>query len=811
MISAQHFNFRRTVIRRVQSCEQSLRNIVVKNSHLQIVSMITLNLRGTRLHLCCQTLITMLILIISCVQGLTNENSVNCERINRNCETNADVSSNTIYFGLMLSFPDPQNRHSLVGAFDDGHDIAPAAYLAVEQINNRSDLLSDYQIKLMRIDGGCNVTERSAIGINDLSCSCKAIMGIIGPTCGTSSMVIGKITGKQQFSLITIHYGQDEILGNRTLFPFSFGILGSTAKYVDAVIELVKVNHWKRLAVLYSEDDIYIARSRKIQEKVKKLHNYNISFASAIYDNYIPLKEISETFTRVIILIGTPGISLRTICLAYHEKMVFPNYQWVFVERTDSDFHNISFNFNGKSFNCSSSDIGLAINGSINILFGAVSEDDNRAVSEFGVTLQQYQQGYRMHIEEYIKEFNAHSTEVEWGKGFYDAVWSLAFALNNSLEEVEMNLTQLKTGSNSFARALAKHMVKLNFTGISGRINFDSETGYNTNTSVSLYQYTNHLKSYSKRIGVCTSDNFTLFSETHPKFINAHFEEKTIHVNISVAAILLSFTIFVFVLASPLQIVYIVYRDYKSIKASSPWMSNLIFAGCYFIAFSTLLYLLIETFKHLSLTLREHLCNVIPWFLTTGTTMIMGTILVKTWRLHRIYTHSKRMNRESIRLMSKKLLVGVVIFLVLLDVIVCTIWTSTDRLKLSRGNKLLHFDADEYPVIAVYDSCDSKHIFYWVGVLLAPKVALTLSSFFLALFTRFNIKEFTTKNVVILVYLLTIVSGLMIPTYAIIIINNVEITIRVAIACLFLNLIVYITILFSLIPPIHAFVMAKHH
>ena len=65
--------------------------------------------------------------------------------------------------------------------FDDGHDVAPAAYLAVEQINNQSDLLSDYHIQVIRLDGGCTVTDRTVIGVNELTCSCKPIVGIVGP------------------------------------------------------------------------------------------------------------------------------------------------------------------------------------------------------------------------------------------------------------------------------------------------------------------------------------------------------------------------------------------------------------------------------------------------------------------------------------------------------------------------------------------------------------------------------------------------------------------------------------------------------
>ena len=133
-----------------------------------------------------------------------------CER--QGCT--AERNGNTIYFGLMLSYPDPLRRKPLAAAFDDGHDIAPAAYLAVEQINNRSDLLSDYQVKLQPLDGGCDVTERTVIGINNLACSCEPIVGIIGPTSSASAIMVGEFTGTDQFSMVTIHYGERNILGN---------------------------------------------------------------------------------------------------------------------------------------------------------------------------------------------------------------------------------------------------------------------------------------------------------------------------------------------------------------------------------------------------------------------------------------------------------------------------------------------------------------------------------------------------------------------------------------------------------------------
>ena len=115
--------------------------------------------------------ILLIVVHLNWVEGI-------CERYGNHCT--AKRNGSTIYFGLMLSYPDPLGRNALASVTDDGHDIAPAAYLAVEQINNRSHLLSDYQIKLLPLDGGCTVTERTVIGINNLACSCEPVVGIIG-------------------------------------------------------------------------------------------------------------------------------------------------------------------------------------------------------------------------------------------------------------------------------------------------------------------------------------------------------------------------------------------------------------------------------------------------------------------------------------------------------------------------------------------------------------------------------------------------------------------------------------------------------
>ena len=71
--------------------------------------------------------------------------------------------NNTVYVIVMLPHHDPLGRASFAANYDDGHDVTPAAFLATNQINNRSDLLQNYTLKLILSDGGCSISSRAVV------------------------------------------------------------------------------------------------------------------------------------------------------------------------------------------------------------------------------------------------------------------------------------------------------------------------------------------------------------------------------------------------------------------------------------------------------------------------------------------------------------------------------------------------------------------------------------------------------------------------------------------------------------------------
>lgn len=755
-------------------------------------------------------LIVLVLVATTEVKGLIEIGNESCDRAS-GC-ANVTRSGNTVYFGLMLSYPDPLGRKTLAAAFDDGHEIAPAAYLAVEQINNRSDLLSDYQIELIRLDGGCTVTERTVVGMNRLACSCEPIVGIIGPSCGTSALTVGKFTKRDEFSMVTIHYGEKSILGNRTIFPYAFAMLGSNLITVQAFTDLIVKNHWTRIALLHSEDDFDLAEvSLGIEKNIKALEDYEVAFTSPIYETFIPLDVIPQSFARVIIVLSSAESTLKTMCLAYHKGMIFPKYQWVFKERFDFDFYKTSVHYEGNEYNCSDKNVNDSIFGSVSLVWSAVSIENNRTNTDIGLTSTEYDHQYDKSRLEYMHQYGENSTTTSWARGFYDAVWSLAFALNHSLSEIGMNLTQIVPGSKMLAQTLTEHMFNVDFRGISGQVNFDNETGSNIAGELNIYQFRENKS--STLVGLFTSGHLSILNNSMAHFIKSTFDERSVQVGIATAIPFLIITAATLLVAIPIQIINIIYRDHKTIKATSPNLNHIIFVGCYLTVFGNMLFIATEGWQHTDNLQKSHLCNVIPWFIGVGTSMIIGTVCTKTWRLHRIYASSKRVVRLSPKLLSDPVLGGVVGVFVLIDIVVCLVWVSVDPLTSTRTAKIQVPSGEELPTVDVTVACESTWLIYWSAVFIGYKCLITATAFVLALFTRIKKKEFKTVNVIVLAYLFAITFGLGVPMYIFVTVLNVGLSIRFIILCLLINTIVYICLFVLFLPSIMPLIREKvfHH
>ena len=153
------------------------------------------------------------------------------------CHGDVALKSETLYLLSLLSYPDPSGDPLLQPSFTNGGDIIPGAKLAIQEINNRTDILTNYKLELIEADDGCDSDIKSIISLtNNLYYVGKHIVGIIGPQCSHAMKVVASLTETSEIALINVHLGSDPELGDRSLYPYSFGINAPKSNTIDVVV-----------------------------------------------------------------------------------------------------------------------------------------------------------------------------------------------------------------------------------------------------------------------------------------------------------------------------------------------------------------------------------------------------------------------------------------------------------------------------------------------------------------------------------------------------------------------------------------------
>ena len=720
-----------------------------------------------------------------------------CGHVGQDKTNNATI----INFLLMVPYADPLNRSSFAFYYDfTGHQMTPIAYLAVKHINNRSDILNNYTLDFIMSDTGCGAQRDVYSFANDIAHRDKPLAGIVGPSCDSSATSIVELTTKERLPLVSIHWGRLSLFAD---FTNAFGIIGSISTSADAYFELIQKNNWKRIAMLYRERQYSREVFLELQEKFSNVPGFEIAFASPIYDAFIPLEVIRQSFIRVIFVESTARLTRKVLCLAYHQGMIFPNYQWVSELLYDSDFYReADFYYGDSRYHCSTRDFSAAVNGLLYFFIRLKPDSEN--VSTFsGLSYDQYLAEYKAEDELYECSVRSMYNLTAWSNPVYDAIWALALALNSSLAELDDNnitfTKESRNRQNEITEIVQRHMLGVDFRGITGRIRFESETGF-VNKPMNLYQYNDN--GMSKEIGLFRSGELTILPNANPDFIDSNFPHKRLDTIIAVLFIIIE--IAALLLAIPTHVINVVYRNYITIKASSYRLNQFVLVGCYLVITGAVFYALSETIK-VHTTTQTALCNVVLWTTNTGLTLILATVCLKTWRLYYIF---KKRNVTKINkvLVKDRTLAGIILVLFLVDIIIGVIWSFYDPLKSKEDTFI------DNGVIVTEIKCESKWTEIWLLTTVSYKGTIMLSSLTFALLTRkVNLKQFETNNVVILVYLLSIISSISVPIYLIIRVINISITIHFVVISILLDSAVYICLFVLFLPPIIPLFREKYH
>ena len=674
--------------------------------------------------------------------------------------TGVQEEESAINILALLSFKIPNTTEQPL--YTDGPVILPAVQLAVDQVNNRRDVLSGYTLNLTVVNSACNLMEESLLNfIPAFFHNSSRFAGIVGPTCSDSAELLSFITS--EVATLNFHIAGSHRLANRSKYGFSFGTVGSGIGDVELLLSLVRYNNWRTIGLFYEESKVAyeVSYALFIEKFRQQFPERNIKLSAPISEYYLPVSSIDEHRVRVVFIISSSELMRRMFCLISQSfpHLKFPTYQFVLFEVGSSSFHrSVKFAYDGQQFSCSARQLTASLEGTLLMSTLLEVEEDLTLVS--GVSYSEYIEQYQAVLD----GARVNESTLDWANPVYDGVWALALALNRSLpklNEIGLDLSNYRYGQLEASEIIRNEVYKLEFQGASGRIAFDSASGY-VNVTVGLHQI---LANRSIPVGNFSQDIGQPVFTTEAQFIESDFETFELLVDPALATFSLLLTLLALVLIITAHTLSIVHRNFESVKASSYRLSQLVYIGCYVLVISIVV-LSVEKVSPKTSVNKPALCTIQVWCLPISLTLILGSIAVKTWRLYRIFIQFKSPGK----CWHDYGLITMVLVLVAVDAVLCFCWTVTSPLSISQREQLNSVNKIEVTV-----ECHSDGYFAWFGVLLSLQAILLVTALIFALLTKtIRHKSFKTKTVVLLVYFLTLTLLLGFPTYFVLKVTSIS-------------------------------------
>lgn len=689
----------------------------------------------------------------------------------------------TCTLSILSLLPYPDQNPAFNPSYTNGPDIVPTGYLALEMINNRSDILSDYRLELVEGRGGCG-TETITLSEKSLYqhifLEGKRVVGIVGPRCSDSAERVGQIIAKNAIALANVHITSSPTLGTPSIYPYSTSTTPSIMRYVDAYVALIIRNNWENASVAFLFEDTDDSYSI-LNDLTGKLNGSGVVYSSIVTDNYIltALLGLEASSARLVLVNLDGDLAQKFICIALRRNAIYPKYQWTFLQITPYRFTDIDFLYSGVHYSCNCNDFGLALNNSVAFNFSYTPRSSviaNRGIS--GLTYAEYMTEYSKAVQRYNAGIYGTPAKIakvsKLGSPFYDSIWVLALALNATdakLKRMNRSLCEYGYGQPDVTNMIQEEVLSVNFLGAGGyvRYTYDGTTRFPPGiVNLWMYQDVGQCAGF-KKLG-CFDDlgalSITLSKASFIQIIN---QERQIPLPFSIVFQLAS--IVALLLTASIHVLNVAFRAQSVIKASSHRLNHVAYVGCYLLI-ATVVTLSITEAYVFSLSVKDILCNLMPWTASIGFTLVYGTVMVKLYRLYNLLIIAARrfqLPSNDRKILSDTNLFIAIIALTIPNVIICMVWITMDPIRVTPTSKL-ELSAMQ-PITMTFESClisSTKMPMLWGGLLIGYMGLLGSMVAIAAFLTRsISIQNYKTDNIVVLSFLLFLLCNVGLPMYII--------------------------------------------
>ena len=521
---------------------------------------------------------------------------------------------------------------ALLANYGNAENNLLAANVAQEEINNRSDILPGYHIEIIQDTTETCSSLHAGIGLSNLvkhtvNPPCRPVVAVMGLQCATQTSKISPVACHKGFDLIQLSKATSpefELQNER--FSHLWRFRGAAIAYTDTILAIMDQFNWTRVGIVYNiESPLYTGVAKDVEQKIKQSSNKSVAFSMGIggskayfLDPVISNIKSMETGVLVKLLNGRQTRALAS--LAYQHRLIYPHYTWIHVTNPKWLI--------GKGYVTSQ-----ATYRHITIHTKTTGESDNtylvsnETFSEFSAKVQ------ALHIKKAL------SGRVKLETYYYDQVWAIALAVNNSLPELKnrnLSIDDYTIGQPEITAVIEDRLNQSRFQGASGWIEFNQYHAVSTpievfwildNDTYKQVGIYNPLHPLDFHVNLNSTD---LPSDTVPRV----YKRILISRPISIVLFILIGGVIIFTTIQ--LILYLCYRHHSVIKATSPFLSLLMFAGCYLFCVAALQLVTLGSFV-LSPEVFTAMAIANYMLIINGISLIFITLFIKQLRVYCIF------------------------------------------------------------------------------------------------------------------------------------------------------------------------------
>ena len=669
--------------------------------------------------------------------------------------------------------PYPDDSEFVV--FDGGLSLVPAAHLAAEEINNRSDILTGHDLEVIDIDaeacGNSGFITKGLVNVYRNLLSRKCIVGVMGFVCSESTNVLAPIIGHPAIGYITLANSASPAHRNIIKYPHLFHTISSTSVHNKVVLSMMEIFEWKKIGLIFDSLNVlqrstareFGQRIRNQSERLQLTTDIPITNERDIIKRAFDI--INSEEARISYMLGNDGQYAHFLCEAYQRKFIWPGYVYIF-----RNIPSIKDKILNTTTFCSKDELLLAMEGVFLLEYRLFVDDDTELFS--GWTYSQFRRRYADKLHEFASEIDMNLNEITFANSFYDQVWAFALAINNSIQSIySENLSFLDytlTNTKIITSIIEQELLNLSFQGASGYIKFDDN--YEIPSFVDIMQIQNgtiqNIAIYSP------PNNITPILGSFPETI----PPDTFDTVYNLLPLWIGVCIFIvqsalFCLITTNMVLLSFWRNEREIKATSYLLSMLLTSSCYLLTIGPVIQTVYRIIVIHNTTLHTVLCSASQWSTALGLDLLLATLLFRIFRVVHVFRSFQRTSKY----FSDEYILLYVSLTCSIKVLILIIWSIVDPY---RSQNVREYDPTTAP--PVYRStpmCSSTQFYVWYGISYMYSAIILSFVMFLAIQTR-RIKKSAfkdTKKINLFVFLVIITLCVAFPLVAIFTLIQIQI------------------------------------